>query len=179
MNRVNYNPQDPLPAEHYNGLQLDLEGALRVFAGLFGFTGGYVGSGTNNGSVQESSPAAASTALVKGPATYWIPTSGSPPGHPFYIAADTTVTLPALNTIAGQSRRDLIVAQINVGNLNTYSYQVVQGTPATTGTETTPATPANAYALAYVTRAHGHGNIVNANITDLRAAVKILAAHQL
>ena len=73
-----------------------------------------------------------------------------------------------LRTTSGQSRQDLIVAHVNLGATNTYIYEAIAGTPATTGAQVDPAVPQNAIALARVTREHGAGSIVNAMITDLR-----------
>lgn len=175
MIRVNFVPRDPIPASHYNGLQQAIEGAIRTLGGLLTTTGGYLGSPTNNASVQESSPQSASTVKVKGPATLWIApiTGGTPPGVPWYTAADIDVAVPALNTTAGQSRNDLVVATVNFGSPDTYTFQVVQGTPATTGTQTDPAVPSNSIALARITRVHATTLITNAMITDIRKAVSV------
>ncbi len=181
MNVVPFVPEDPLPAEQYNGVQQELDGLRRVLGRMLGDLGGYAGSATNNASVIQDVSPTPTTAIVKGPATLWVPLttlslSGS---SPFYWSTDVTITVPALNTVGGQSRNDLVVARINAGLTNTYTYEVVQGTPATTGAQVDPAVPTNAISLARITRVHGATNIVTAMITDLRVPVKVLAAHQL
>lgn len=172
-------PNDPHPAAHYNGVQQTLDGARRVLAALMSQYG-YAGSAVNNGTVQEVTVPNATEVTVKGPALYLIgltaPTLQG--AESFTKAADENLPVPALNTVTGQSRNDLVIAKINVGQVNTYLYDVVQGTPATTGSQVDPAIPDNAIKLARITRAHGHGSIVNANITDLRVAAKVALAHQ-
>lgn len=179
MNLVTFVPSDPLPAEHYNGVQTELFGILQILNALFNFTGGYVGPAANNGVVSEATSPSATAVKVAGPALYWIDLDTMEGGAPFYIpAASTAVTVPALNTTGGQSRNDLIVARVNVGAVNTYSFEAVQGTPATTGAQTDPAEPDNSIKLARITRAHGDAAINNAEITDLRVAAKIPTLHQ-
>lgn len=179
MNVVDFVPGDPLPAEHYNGVQRELFGLLQVVNALFNFESGYVGPATNNGQVLEATSPSDTAVRVLGPALYWIDLDTVESGAPFYIAAaTTTVSVPALNTTAGQSRNDLIVARINLGTINGYTFEAVEGTPAATGAQTDPTTPDNAVALARITRAHGDAAINNGEITDLRVPAKIPALNQ-
>lgn len=171
MNVQTFAPNAPLPSDHYNGVQQEVEGLRRVLSRLLADVGGYAGTATNNGSVVEQSPQNSGQVRVSGPATLVVPITSvaDAASEPMYVpAAFTTVAVPALNTTAGQSRNDLVVATVNLGNLNTYSYTVVQGTPATTGSQVDPALPANSLKLARITRVHGAGLITNAMITDLR-----------
>lgn len=175
MNIVEYVPQDGLPSEHYNGVQQELDGLRRLLSNMLSGAGGYVGAAANNAEVVQATPQTPTEVVAKGPATLWIPLnvlslSGA---TPFYTPTDTTVTVPALNTTGGQSRNDLVVARVNAGSKNTYYYEVVQGTPATSGAQTDPALPTNAIPLARITRAHGDGNIVTAMITDLRTPARM------
>lgn len=178
MNYVTFAPGDPHPAAQYNGVQQELVGVLQILNVLLGSSGGYVGPAADNAFVEEVPSDTAVT--VKGPAAYWIPLSGTSlsGGTPFFMPGDVLLPVPALNTTAGQSRNDLIVARVNVGSLNSYSYQVVQGTPATTGSQVTPEAPPNSFPIARITRAHGATNILQAMITDLRFPAKIPAIHQ-
>jgi hypothetical protein len=79
---------------------------------------------------------------------------------------------------AGQSRIDVIVLQvrdqaIDAGSNNDFVFAAVTGTPAATN-PATPATPANAYALANVTVP---GNVANLNTASLLS--RAVAAAQL
>lgn len=75
---------------------------------------------------------------------------------------------------AGQSRKDLVVARCydtqHGDGSNSWALSVVQGTAATTGTETVPATPTRSLPLAIVSVTYGQSSILNANITDQRVA---------
>lgn len=164
-------------SEHYNGMQQWLDGMRAVFSAALSQYG-YVGNASTNGKVSQAgtpSPSAVSVA----PALLFVPITVPTPsgGAPFATNQATPVTVPALNTTAGQSRQDLVVAKLNVGQVDTYLFTVVQGTPASTGTQVDPAVPDNALVLARITRAHGHGNIVDGNITDLRVPLKLSADH--
>jgi hypothetical protein len=176
---VTYAPDDELPAEHYNGVQQLIDLHRLMFSRMLSQPG-YTGSGTNNGSVVQKGAGHATLVTVNGPAYLWVNlTAPTLLGMaPFYKAAAEDVTVPALNTSAGQSRQDLVVARVNVGSTDTYEYTTIQGTPATTGAQTDPSLGENEYALARITRAHGDGNLVTSMITDLRQAAKVAAAHQ-
>lgn len=74
---------------------------------------------------------------------------------------------------SGQSRYDLIVAQVRDSNVVGGAYDdwiitAVTGVPATTGNQAVPAAPASSMILAYVTVGPLVTSIVNANILDRR-----------
>jgi hypothetical protein len=86
--------------------------------------------------------------------------------------ATEQVTITASPT-SGQSRIDLIVVQARGNDLdgganNDFILTYVTGTPATTGSQTVPATPAGMLALAQILVAGGSSFIPAANITDVR-----------
>jgi hypothetical protein len=77
---------------------------------------------------------------------------------------------------AGQERYDLVVAQVrndylDSGGNNDWLYQVIRGTPATTGSATVPVAGTNQFALASVHIASQVTSIVTSAITDLRPAL--------
>src|SRR5215469_5325493 len=98
-----------------------------------------------------------------------VPTEGS-----YHFWSDAVENPPiAASPPSGQSRIDLVVAQIQndyidgSGN-NDFLITTVQGTPATTGSQTAPALPPNCMQLAQVLVGPLVNTIVNANITDVR-----------
>jgi hypothetical protein len=89
-------------------------------------------------------------------------------------AADSTVTLSAAPP-SGQSRIDVYCVQVrdnavDAGGNNDFIFTVVTGTPAASN-PATPATPANAYALANVTVPGAAANLNAATLTDRRGGV--------
>ena len=85
----------------------------------------------------------------------------------------TTNVVIATAPTAGNSRIDLIVAQVrdadqNGGANNDWVIAAVTGTPATTGTQAAPAAPASSFVLAQIAVGPSVTSIVNANIADLR-----------
>jgi hypothetical protein len=85
---------------------------------------------------------------------------------------------------SGQSRIDVIVAQVrdnalDAGGNNDFVFATVTGTPATTGTQTVPATPVNAYAMANVTVPGAAANLNAATITDRRSGPLALGNRRL
>ena len=88
-----------------------------------------------------------------------------------YNDAAATATITTANAI--NPRIDLICLTVNdsyyTGSTNNVVINVVTGTAASS--PTVPSTPANSIALAKVAVAANATSIVNANITDLRAAV--------
>jgi hypothetical protein len=79
---------------------------------------------------------------------------------------------------AGQSRIDVVVAQVrdnalDAGGNNDFVFNVVTGTPAATGSQTVPATPTNAYAMANVLVGPSIANLNTATITDRRGALAV------
>jgi hypothetical protein len=79
---------------------------------------------------------------------------------------------------SGQSRIDVIVAQVrdnalDAGGNNDFVFATVTGTPATTGSQTVPATPTNAYAMANVLVGPSIANLNAAPITDRRGAALV------
>jgi hypothetical protein len=87
--------------------------------------------------------------------------------------AAEVVTLTAAPP-AGQSRNDVIVLQVrdaalDAGSNNDFIFQAIAGTPATTGSQTTPAVPTNAYAVAQLTVPGGAANLNGVTVVDRRA----------
>ena len=95
----------------------------------------------------------------------------------YYLWADAVenVVVTAAPPV-GQERYDLIVAQVrndylDSGGNNDWLYQVIRGTPATTGSATVPVAGTNQFALASVHIASQVTSIVTSAITDLRPAL--------
>jgi hypothetical protein len=87
-----------------------------------------------------------------------------------YNDAATTATITTANP--SNPRIDRVCLTVSdafyTGALNTVAINVIAGTPA--GSPTAPATPANSISLATIAVAAGATSILNANITDTRAA---------
>lgn len=88
-----------------------------------------------------------------------------------YVAYNDAATVVAITTANPTNPRiDLLCVTVNdayyTGALNNVTFQVVDGTPASS--PVVPTTPANAIALAQIAVAAGALSISNANITDLR-----------
>lgn len=180
MLRVRFNPDDDLPADHYEGMQQTLDGIRLLLNEELDPTpakgGGVLGSLTSNGQVVAADPASTTAVRVLGPTKGWAILTGSAGGGEPYINDDAVTVVPIADVSAvpgGQSRNDLIVARINVGQYNTYTFEAVIGTPAATGTQVDPALPPNSFVLARVTRASGAGAITAGQITDLREVLTL------
>lgn len=180
MLRVRFVATDDLPADHYEGMQQTLDG-IRILLGLLfapnpAKGGGVVGTLTNNGVVGPDSPATTTTVRVTGPTKGWAMLTPSTAGGEPFIKDDALTVVPITSVAsltAGQSRNDLIVARINTGQANTYTFESVIGTPAATGAQVDPALPTNSFVLARITRAFGAGAITAGQITDLRALLVV------
>jgi hypothetical protein len=90
--------------------------------------------------------------------------------------AAEVVTVATAPTTAGQSRIDVIVAQVrdnalDAGANNDFVFAAVTGTAATT--PTVPATPANAYAMAQVTVAANVANLNGATLKTTRGPLRV------
>jgi hypothetical protein len=88
-----------------------------------------------------------------------------------YVAYNDAAAVVAITTANPTNPRiDLLCVTVNdayyTGALNNVTFQVVDGTPASS--PVVPSTPANAIALAQIAVAAGALSISNANITDLR-----------
>jgi len=99
-------------------------------------------------------------------------------GQGTYLIRSTAVenvAIPTKPATAGQSRNDLLVAQVRDSNISgsydDWLLTVVSGA-ATSGTPVDPALPPTALALARVLVANSATSITNAVITDLRAAAR-------
>lgn len=101
--------------------------------------------------------------------TAYVP-SQSAVGGVYVCHNDASYDVAISAAHATLTRRDLIVARVRdaeyAGSENTWSLEVVQGTPA--GSPGLPSTPAGAVALAQVQVPSGVSTITNARITDLR-----------
>lgn len=98
-------------------------------------------------------------------------------GQGKYLCKSDAIVTVALNAApsTGNSRISLIVAQVldadaNGGSSNLFQIVEVAGTPATTGSQVAPATPATALVLAQVLVGPNVTVITNSNITDERIA---------
>ena len=89
---------------------------------------------------------------------------------------NVTIT-PAIHTV-GQTRRDIIVLKVDTST-KVATIEAVAGTPATTGAETTPTTPAGTYKLADISIVGGTTAITNAMITDRRTPINIYSRNSI
>ena len=107
------------------------------------------------------------------------------PGLCYFFASDgknmrefendaiVNVPIDAASHAGTETRIDVIVARENSGA----SIEVVKGTPATTGSETAPATPADSIKLAEVSIVGGDTAITQSQITDFRKLAKLVMSN--
>lgn len=152
--------------------RLTLSSMLQPGATGLASRGGVRASGDGLGMAVVAAGTANNTVVVKA-GTAYVPEAD---GTGVYIAhndADRTLTVPSASTT--QSRRDLVVAQINdstySGSTDNWALTIVQGTPSS-GTPVTPTAPANSLTLAdYLVPAGSTTTVTNANINDRRSVL--------
>jgi hypothetical protein len=89
---------------------------------------------------------------------------------------NVTIT-PAVHTV-GQTRIDIIVLKVDTST-KIATIEAIAGTPATTGSETVPTTPAGTYKLADISIVGGTTAITNAMITDRRTPINIYSRNSI
>lgn len=139
-----------------------LFGILLDAAGLSGVSGSGDLAVTQSGTPAMSVSVAAGKAVVSG-------TENANQGQ-YAVWNDAAKTLTISAADGSNPRRDIIVARIKdaaySGASNTFTLEVITGTPAASPSD--PTIPANCLQLARVAVAAGASSITNANITDLR-----------
>ena len=131
-------------------------------------TTGYIGTGSL--AVTQSASPGMSVSVAQGWGAVLGTTQTNMGVYMIYNDAATTLTVTAANAV--NPRIDLVCATVNdsyyTGSLNNVSFQVIAGTPA--ASPTAPALPANSISLATIAVGTSVTSILNANITDTRAA---------
>lgn len=89
---------------------------------------------------------------------------------------DVTIT-PAVHTVS-QTRIDIIILKVDTST-KIATVEAIAGTPATTGAETVPTTPAGTYKLAEISIVGGTTAITNAMITDRRTPINIYSRNSI
>jgi hypothetical protein len=89
---------------------------------------------------------------------------------------NVTIT-PAVHTV-GQTRIDIIVLKVDTST-KIATIEAIAGTPATTGSETVPTTPAGTYKLADISIVGGTTAITNVMITDRRTPINIYSRNSI
>ena len=131
-------------------------------------TTGYIGTGSL--AVTQSASPGMSVSVAQGWGAVLGTTQTNMGVYMIYNDAATTLTVTAASAV--NPRIDLVCATVNdsyyTGSLNNVSFQVIAGTPA--ASPTAPALPANSISLATIAVGTSVTSILNANITDTRAA---------
>lgn len=155
--------------------RLTISGLLQPGATGLVSRGGVRATGDGNGLAVVAAATANNTVVVHA-GTCFVPEADGTGVYACHNDADVTLTVPSASTT--QSRRDLVVAQVNdstfSGSSDNWTLTIVQGTPSS-GTPVAPAVPANALALAdYLVPASSSTNVTNANINDRRVNLTAL-----
>ena len=131
-------------------------------------TTGYIGTGSL--AVTQSASPGMSVSVAQGWGAVLGTTQTNMGVYMIYNDAATTLTVTAAN--ATNPRIDLVCATVSdsyySGSTNTVAFSVIAGTPAVS--PVAPTLPANSISLATIAVAANATQILNANITDTRAA---------
>lgn len=149
--------------------RLTLSALLQPGASGLSSRGGVRATGDGNGLAVAAASTANNTVTVRAGTGFVVEADGTGV-YVVHNDSDRVLTVPSASTT--QSRRDLVVAQVNdstfTGVADNWALTIVTGTPSS-GTPVAPLAPNNALVLAeYLVPAGTSTNVTNANITDRR-----------